>query len=288
MTKAHGVLLVDKPQGWTSHDVVAKLRGILGERRIGHAGTLDPMATGLLVIAVGPCTRLLQFATATEKTYTGTVRFGIATDSLDADGVEVARATVPDLTTTQVNDTAQSFLGESTQVPPMVSAVKVDGVKLYEHAREGRNIERAPRPITVHSFELTHREGVDWSFTASVSAGTYIRVLAADLAERLGTLGHLTSLRRVSSGNAFVRDAVTLEQVGELKSAALLPPAYLVNHLPAHDVNDDEVTDLRHGKQVDARDGADRVVAYAQGDVVAVLERRGTRYQPIVVLPANS
>ena len=288
MSKAHGVLLVDKPSGWTSHDVVAKLRGILGERRIGHAGTLDPMATGLLVVAVGPCTRLLQFATAAEKTYSGTVRFGIATDSLDADGVEVMRAPVPDLTVDRVNAVAHTFLGEGSQVPPMVSALKVNGTKLYELARDGQVIERAPRPVTVHSFEVVAGEGTDWHFTVSVSAGTYVRVLAADLAERLGTVGHLTVLRRLASGTSQVSDALTLDRIAELKAAALRPASFLVNHLPAHDVDDDEVRALRHGKQVECRGGADRVVALSHGEVVAILERRDARYQPIVVLPTDS
>ena len=288
MSKAHGVLLVDKPKGWTSHDVVAKLRGILGERRIGHAGTLDPMATGLLVIAVGSCTRLLQFATATTKTYSGTVRLGVATDSLDADGNEIDRAPVPELTAQQVNDAARSFLGEGTQIPPMVSAVKVNGTKLYELAREGRVVDRASRPIVVSSFDIVSTEGTDVRFVTTVSAGTYVRVLAADLAARLGTLGHLTELRRLSSGNAHVADALTLDQVGELKAAALKPPSYLVNHLPAYEADDDEVVSLRQGKQVDARDGAERAVAYSRGDVVAVMERRGAMYQPIVVLATNS
>lgn len=289
MSKPNGVVLVDKPAGWTSHDVVAKLRGILKERRIGHAGTLDPMATGLLVIAVGPCTRLLQYATATTKTYTGTVRFGSSTDSLDADGEVTGTMPVPTLSEGQVNAAAATLTGHQMQIPPMVSAIKVDGKKLYELAREGKEIERAPRPVEITSFSLTQANETDWNFVAEVSAGTYIRVLASDLAVALGTLGHLVALRRVASGQAKVERAWTLEQIAEQGTAVLAPPMSLVDHLPTREVTEEEVVALRQGKRVTGDDGAfDTAVATYAGEVVAMLSRRGEQWQPSVVLPPNS
>lgn len=289
MSKPNGVVLVDKPAGWTSHDVVAKLRGILKERRIGHAGTLDPMATGLLVIAVGPCTRLLQYATATTKTYTGTVRLGSSTDSLDADGDVIATMPVPILSEAQVNAAAATLTGHQMQIPPMVSAIKVEGQKLYELAREGKEIERAPRPVVIHAFSLTPASDTDWNFVAEVSAGTYIRVLASDLAVTLGTVGHLVALRRVASGQARVEGALTLERIAEEGSAALAPPLTLVDHLPRREVTDDEQVALRQGKRIDANVGAHEIaVATHAGEVVAMLTRRGHQWQPSVVLPPNS
>ena len=289
MSKPNGVILVDKPVGWTSHDVVAKLRGVLKERRIGHAGTLDPMATGLLVIAVGPCTRLLQFATATTKTYTGTVRLGSSTDSLDADGVVTATMPVPPLSADEVNAAASQLTGHQMQIPPMVSAIKVDGKKLYELAREGKEIERAPRPVHISSFELTPVSDTDWNFVTEVSAGTYIRVLASDLATSLGTLGHLVALRRVASGQAHVDRAATLEEIAEHGSSLLAPALTLVDHLPMRELNSDEVVALRQGKRVRAESGEHELaVALYEGEVVAMLTRRGDEWQPSVVLPANS
>ena len=289
MSKPNGVVLVDKPAGWTSHDVVAKLRGILKERRIGHAGTLDPMATGLLVIAVGPCTRLLQYATATTKIYTGTVRFGSSTDSLDADGEVTGIMPVPTLSEEQVNAVAATLTGRQLQIPPMVSAIKVDGKKLYELAREGKEIERAPRPVEITSFSLTRASETDWDFVAEVSAGTYIRVLASDLAVALGTLGHLVALRRVASGRAHVNRAWTLEQIAEKGVDVLAPALTLVDHLPVRQVTDDELVALRQGKRVDANVGEYEIaVATHGGEVVAMVTRRGHQWQPSVVLPSNS
>ena len=289
MSKPNGVVLVDKPAGWTSHDVVAKLRGILKERRIGHAGTLDPMATGLLVVAVGPCTRLLQFATATTKTYTGTVRLGVATDSLDADGDVTATMAVPALTEDHVNDVAATLTGPQMQIPPMVSAIKVDGKKLYELAREGKEVERAPRPVVISSFTLTRANETDWNFLTEVSAGTYVRVLASDLAVALGTLGHLVSLRRVASGQAHVDRAWTLDHIAEKGAEVLAPPLSLVDHLPMRVVSDDELVAVRQGKRIAAETGEyDTAVATHDGAVVAMLTRKDQLWQPSVVLPPNS
>jgi tRNA pseudouridine55 synthase len=227
MSPSNGSLLVDKPQGLTSHDVVARVRRVLSERRVGHAGTLDPMATGLLVLAAGPATRLLSYAQATTKRYVGVARLGVATDSLDADGAVLATAAVAPFDEANLARVAGSLTGEILQVPPMVSALKVNGKRLHELARAGEEVERAPRTIRIERFALTRGDEPDTLlFDVTCSTGTYVRVLLADAAESLGTLGHLTALRRMSSGAKRVEDAWNLD---ELMSAgpdvAVLGPA---------------------------------------------------------------
>ena len=211
MTTSNGLLLIDKPQGITSHDVIARVRLELSERRVGHAGTLDPMATGLLVLAVGPSTRLLRFAQGETKRYSGTVTFGVATDSLDADGQVLERRAVPTLSAHDVSEAASAMLGAQRQTPPMVSALKVGGRRLHALAREGLEVERVARDITIGEFSLRATEVPEvWEFDVTCSVGTYVRVLLSDLANRLGTLGHLSSLRRLASGEHDVSDALTL------------------------------------------------------------------------------
>ena len=279
------MVLVDKPAGLTSHDVVARLRRILGERRVGHAGTLDPMATGLLILAVGPATRLIRFAQGRDKTYTGTILFGAATDSLDADGVVVARAAVPELSAAAVNAAAATLTGAQHQVPPMVSAVHHGGERLYELARRGEVVERAARAITVGAFRLSPtQDPARWDFVVTCSVGTYVRVLASDLAERLGTLGHLVALRRVASGEHRVEDAHSLEEIAEDPEGCVLAPVDFVSHLESVRLDDDEIRRVRHGQRLRVAAHAVEVVALdMEGNLVAVLERRGEGYQPSLV-----
>ncbi|HEY5010390.1 MAG TPA: tRNA pseudouridine(55) synthase TruB, partial [Acidimicrobiales bacterium] len=232
MTTNNGLLLVDKAQGLTSHDVVARVRRILHEKKVGHAGTLDPMATGLLVVAVGPSTRLLRFAQSETKRYSGAVKFGVATDSLDADGSVVEERPVPDLPRDAVLAAVSSMIGVQMQTPPMVSAIKIDGQRLHELARRGVEVERAPREIAVTKFSLapTDDESV-WRFDVECSVGTYVRVLLSDLAERLGTIGHLVELRRLASGSHSVEDAFTIEALQDAVDDGrdvLAPPAAFV------------------------------------------------------------
>ena len=284
------MVLVDKPAGLTSHDVVARLRRILGERRVGHAGTLDPMATGLLILAVGPATRLIRFAQGRDKTYTGTVLFGVATDSLDADGVEVERVAVPPFDETIVNAAAATLTGEQRQVPPMVSALHHGGERLYDLARRGEVVERAPRAITVDSFRLSATpDPARWDFVVTCSVGTYVRVLASDLAERLGTLGHLVALRRVASGDHRVEDARTLEDIAEDPEASVMAPASFVTHLEHVTLDDDQIRRIRHGQRlhVAARD-VEVAALDESGALVAVLERRGEDYQPALVFTESA
>ncbi len=295
MSRTSGVVLVDKPAGWTSHDVVAKMRGILRQRRIGHAGTLDPMATGLLVIAVGPATRLLRFATDTQKTYTGTVKLGEATDSLDADGVVIATAPIPDLSPLEAQVIAATFLGPQQQIPPMVSAIKVDGKKLYELAREGKEIERKPRDIVVSKFEIAESEVPgSWVFEVTVTPGTYVRVLLADWAVRAGTLGHLTALRRTASGASLVDAAYTIESLQEAVAqgeSVLAAPLEMTKQFPVVVVDDATVLAIRQGKMVSLDtplDGDYLNAIDGKGELVAILRAKDDRWQPDVVLAIES
>ncbi|HEV3187506.1 MAG TPA: tRNA pseudouridine(55) synthase TruB [Acidimicrobiales bacterium] len=291
MSTNNGLLLVDKPKGMTSHDVVARVRLLMKERRVGHAGTLDPMATGLLVLAVGPSTRLLRFAQSETKRYEGVVTFGVSTDSLDADGAVVDRREVPPLSGELVNDAARHMLGPQFQTPPMVSAIKVKGQRLHALARAGVEVERDARAIDVTSYSLTPtNDANEWSFDVTCSVGTYVRVLLSDLAERLGTIGHLSALRRLSSGDHHVEDALTLDQLDERIRAGetvLRPPRVFVTQLETVVISRDDARCLRMGQRV-ALDGLedDEVAAVSeQGALVAVIRRRGDSWQPSVVLP---
>jgi tRNA pseudouridine55 synthase len=287
---SNGLLLIDKPQGVTSHDVVGHVRRVLNEQRVGHAGTLDPMATGLLILGVGSSTRLLRFAQSEIKRYEGVVTFGVRTDSLDADGAVVETAAVPNLSPAMVNAAIAGLLGEQEQIPPMVSAIKVNGQRLHALAREGVVIERAPRTITVHELSLAPLDEARWTFDVTCSVGTYVRVLLSDLAERLGTIGHLSALRRLSSGTHHVRDALTYYQLDDRISedaTVLLPPRSFVEHLVSVTVSDDEERRLRMGQRValDRQDDGEIAAINEAGDLVGVVRRRGEVWQPVVVLP---
>ena len=208
----NGIILIDKPQGYTSHDVVAKLRGILHERRIGHSGTLDPMATGLLVVFVGRATRAVEFAENHEKEYIAGLRFGISTDTQDITGTVLQSSDRP-VAEAELLAVLPEFTGELHQTPPMYSAVKVGGHKLYELARRGVEVERASRPVTIKILELIRRENEDFILRVVCSKGTYIRTLCSDVGERLGTGAVLSSLRRTKAGTFSVEDAHTLDAV---------------------------------------------------------------------------
>ena len=292
MTSRSGLLLVDKSRGVTSHDVVAALRKILDERRIGHAGTLDPMATGLLVVAVGPVTRLLRFAQATTKRYTGLVQLGVATSSLDADGDVVDTQPVPALTTAHVAATAAIVAARPTQIPPMVSALQVDGRRLHAIAREGGDVVRAPRDVTISGFTLSPTtDEAQWIFDVTCSSGTYVRVLLADLAEELGTVGHLAALRRERSGTLDVATAKSVEQIADAVTTGEDPfasPHGLVASLPSVVVSSDQVRALRQGQRVAlAPSVPDEVAALSEdGELIGVLVKRGEVWKPDVVLGA--
>jgi tRNA pseudouridine55 synthase len=211
-----GVLLVDKPGAHTSHDVIARLRGKLRMRKIGHAGTLDPMATGLLIVLVGKATRVSQFIISLDKEYEGTIELGKTTDSQDADGEVMETRPVPPLSEADVKAAMQGFLGDQYQMPPMFSAIKIGGVPLYKKARKGEEVEREPRFIRVMSWDLLKFETPKIDFRLRCTKGTYVRTLGHDLGNKLGCGGHLTALRRTATDRFNVAQALTMEQIEAL------------------------------------------------------------------------
>ena len=224
-----GVLLVDKPQGMTSHDIVARMRRVFRIKKIGHAGTLDPMATGLLLILVGKATKVSQFLMSMDKEYTGTVKLGEATDSQDADGEIVETKPVPELTQADVEKEMATFMGDQYQTPPMFSAKKVNGQKLYKLARQGKTIEREARVIHVSRYDILDFSLPEVSIIVGSSKGTYIRTLAHDLGERLGCGGHLCALRRTQVGKFRIEDANTLEEIEDMAPSELRTKLIPVN-----------------------------------------------------------
>ncbi len=267
----NGILLVDKPSGWTSSDVVAKLRGVLHEKRIGHSGTLDPMATGLLVLFVGRATRAASFAEAQDKRYLAGLRLGLVTDTQDVTGTVSEHNTV-NITEYELRSILPRFRGKLQQIPPMYSAIKVKGQKLYQIARRGGEIERAARPITISSLELVGREGEDWLLDLRCSKGTYVRTLCHDIGAALGCGGCMSSLRRVSAGDFSLDGAHTLPEIfeaaekGEAESL-LLPLDTLFASLPAFTIGAEAERRLRCGNPyaVDAPDGEIRVYSERGG-----------------------
>jgi tRNA pseudouridine55 synthase len=217
-----GILLVDKPQGITSHDVVDKIRRLYSTRRVGHAGTLDPMATGLLIILVGKATKASQYLMSQEKEYIGQATLGATTDSQDADGEITETKPVPEISEQQIKDVLKSMLGDQHQIPPMHSAKKVGGKKLYELARKGIEIEREPRFIRINLFNLEGWSSPNIQFRVQCTKGTYVRTLAFDIGHKLGPGAHLSMLRRTSSGNLNVDKAYTLMQLGAMSRQQLI------------------------------------------------------------------
>jgi tRNA pseudouridine55 synthase len=301
-----GILLVDKPQGITSHDVVARMRRLAGTRKIGHAGTLDPMATGLLVLGVNTATRLLHYLVGLDKEYLATVRLGWATTTDDAEGDALAAApvdAVAAVTEAAVRTAMAPLSGVIEQVPSAVSAVKVAGKRAYQRVREGETVELAPRRVTVSAFELLElRAGDGWldlDVRVECSSGTYVRALARDLGVALGTGGHLTALRRTRIGRFDVAEASVLEDFDV--AAALIRPADAARRaLPVVEVSEQEAVDLGHGKRVDAAAAPEHeasaaagaspadtaFAAIAPGDrLVAIVERRGTQLKVVTGFP---
>lgn len=233
----NGILLIDKPRDWTSHDVVGKLRGILRERRIGHSGTLDPMATGLLVVFIGRATRAVEFAEAHEKEYHAGLRLGMVTDTQDVTGTVLEQCDCS-VTREELEAVLPRFRGEIQQIPPMYSAIKVQGKKLYEIARKGGEVERKPRPVTISKLEVTGEEHGDYLLDVVCSKGTYIRTLCHDIGGALGVGGTMSALRRVRAGQFSLENAYTLEQVQQAADAGrteelLLPVDALFSEYPA-------------------------------------------------------
>jgi len=211
-----GVLLVDKPSGMTSHDVVYHLRRKLQIKKIGHAGTLDPMATGLLVMLIGKATRISQYLISVDKAYEGEATLGVVTDSQDAEGEVMETRPVPELTAEQVRETMKTFLGDQYQMPPMHSAIKIGGVPLYKLARKGEEVEREPRFIRIASFELLSFTPPKLTFSVACTKGTYVRTIANDLGQKLGCGAHLSALRRTASGKFNISQCLPLDRIEAL------------------------------------------------------------------------
>ena len=247
----NGILLVDKPTDWTSSDVVAKLRGLLHERRIGHSGTLDPMATGLLVVFVGRATRAVEFAESQEKRYLASLRLGLATDTQDITGNRIS-GEPREISEAELERTLALFRGDIQQIPPMYSAIKVGGKKLYEIARRGGEVERKPRPVHIRELRLLGREGEDWLLDVTCSKGTYIRTLCHDIGQSLGCGGCMSALRRVRAGEFSIENACTLDQVREAADRGeaeklLLPVDSLFRQDPALSLNARDEKRIRSG-----------------------------------------
>lgn len=288
-----GLAVVDKAAGWTSHDVVAKARGILGQKKVGHSGTLDPDATGVLLLGVGKVTRLLTYLTALPKSYVGEVVLGAETDTLDAAGTVTATHDMRHVTLDEARAAAQAFVGDIEQVPPMVSAVKIGGKRLHELARAGETIERPPRPVTVHRLQLDEAELVagDRAMVLRIevdcSSGTYIRTIADDLGHALGGGAHLRNLRRTAIGSFTLADAHPLEEI------EVLPPPVAMRDYPALTVDEALAARIANGAVLERTELGDAVaegdgpwaVLSPAGDLLAVYEGRDrTRVKPAVVL----
>jgi len=284
VTDTHdGLVVVDKPSGWTSHDVVARVRRLAGIRRVGHAGTLDPMATGVLVVGVGRATRLLGHLALTDKEYVATIRIGETTTTDDADGQVITRAGAADVGDNEIASAMAGLTGELDQVPSSVSAIRVEGVRAYKRVRSGEDVVLEPRRIRVDAFELMGRRGVDLDVRVACSTGTYVRALARDLGAALGVGAHLTSLRRTRVGPFVIAQARSLEALeAEL---VIVPLADAVaTAFPRYDVDDETARLVSYGQRVDV-DGPEGVVGVFDpaGDVVALVETGEARARPVVV-----
>jgi tRNA pseudouridine55 synthase len=286
----NGLLIIDKPGGMTSHDVVARVRRATGEQSVGHLGTLDPMATGVLPLLLGKYTRLAQFLNTSDKSYTGIIRFGWATDTYDAEGSPAGGAPVH-FGLEEVRAEAARYVGEIEQMPPPFSAKKVGGKPAYKLAREGKTPELNPVRIRVDAFMIESLDGDTVRFAMRISSGGYVRSIAHEMGQRLGCGAHLASLRRTAAGPFTLDDAVTLEELEELASEVeqrMAHPRTLLPEMPAVTADEATLGRLRNGMQVNLPEysGAERVKIFAgQRDLAAIGKRvAGTLFQPVVVL----
>jgi tRNA pseudouridine55 synthase len=286
VTAPDGLLVVDKPAGWTSHDVVGKVRRLAGTRKVGHAGTLDPMATGVLVLGIGRATRLLGHLSLTDKEYDATIRLGLTTVTDDAEGdvLEQREASgVGDVTVAM-----SQLTGDIEQVPSSVSAVKVDGVRSYARVRAGEDVELAARRVTVSRFELIERRDADLDVRVTCTSGTYVRALARDLGEILGVGGHLTALRRTRVGPFDVSAARTLEQLADELAVVALDEA-VAAAFPRRELDAEEAVALSYGKKLDPTGTPGTYGAFApDGTCIALIEDRdGVARSTVVFAPAG-
>lgn len=288
MSAGNGIVIVDKPAGWTSHDVVARMRRLAGTKRVGHAGTLDPMATGVLVLGVGRATRVLGYVTGAEKEYTATIRLGQRTVTDDTEGEVVGGASAAAMDGQALYGAAAELTGDIEQVPPQFSAVKVRGVRSYKRARQGGHTELAARPVTVPVFEIERadRAGdlLDAQVRIACSSGTYVRALARDLGERLGVGAHLATLRRIRVGAYGLDAAYTLDELA--RSLSMIPLGDAVAAaFPRRDVSADQARRISHGGWLDcAGYGPGPVGVFGpDGTLLALMEERGETARPLAV-----
>jgi tRNA pseudouridine55 synthase len=306
----NGVLIIDKPAGLTSHDVVARVRHILGQKAVGHLGTLDPLATGVLPLVLGNMTRLAQFYLGAEKTYEGVIRFGFATDTYDAEGEMVGEENESSLTLEQVRNLAKKFVGKIQQTPPPFSAKKINGVPAYKLARKKKEVSLAPVEVEVKQFDISKLENSRADFAAQVASGTYLRSMAHEMGQLAGCGAHLESLRRTSVAEFQLADAHTLEELeqaaqrrevnsgelqpGELKNSEarlaeiFVHPRKLLPTLPSVTATEDVAAKIRHGMAVNLADfsRAPEVKVFSgQRDLIAIATRiAGTLFHPRIVL----
>ena len=296
MKSMNGVIVVDKPQGWTSHDVVGKIRRIAATRKVGHLGTLDPLATGVLPVLINRATRLAQFFTKNDKVYEGVIRFGFATDTYDAEGEPASADSAPSLSADEVEAVLAPFRGAFAQVPPPVSAKKIAGKKAYELARRNIEVQLEPVEVTVHALDVLSLDGAEVRVRVHCSAGTYLRAIAHDAGNALGCGAHLKELRRIASGAFTLEQAHTLEELASLSSRDLLsdavvPSSSLLPEFPVEFV--DKITEgqIRNGRDFRVSPfhsrGSSKMVKAVSGDgeLVAIGEARLPNiYHPVVVL----
>ncbi len=300
-TAPDGLLVVDKPAGWTSHDVVAHARHLAGTRKVGHAGTLDPMATGVLVLGVGRATRLLTYVVGADKEYTATIRLGVTTVTDDAEGEAVARADASGITRAALDAGVVALTGPIRQIPSAVSAIKIDGQRAYARVRAGEEVELAARPVTVSRFDVhdvrpvldadgTGMAALDLDVTVVCSSGTYIRALARDLGASLGVGGHLTALRRTRVGGYGLDVARTLTDLDAWPGDVPLDTLPLADAaratFPARELTAEEAATLSYGRRIDAggTEAGTTVAALApDGTLVALLEDHGPHARPVLV-----
>ena len=306
----HGFVVIDKAGGMTSHDVVARIRRLLGMKKVGHSGTLDPLATGVMVVGVGKVTRLLGFLKDLQKRYVAEVVFGVETNTLDADGEVTATHDMSGVTLDDVAQVAKGFVGEIQQIPPMVSAVRVSGKRLHEWAREGREVERPPRQVKVDSIDvgegslgISEVTGPVARLDVRCGSGTYIRTLAADIGTALGGGAHVATLRRLAVGSFVIEESCDVEQLAN-RPPPLLPPAAGLRDYPSIAVDEKEANDVRHGRCISDRrvpgiddasagidDTSDIIDPFAvtdtEGNLLAVFTKSNGLLRPKVVLPSD-
>jgi len=287
MTDA-GLVVVDKPAGVTSHDVVGRCRRIFGTRKVGHSGTLDPMATGVLVVGIERATKILGLLTATDKSYSATIRLGQTTSTEDAEGEVLQTVSADDVTDAQISEAVARLRGEIAQVPSAISAIKVGGKRAYQLAREGQVVELAPRNVRIDRFDMlaVRREGlIDVDVEVDCSSGTYIRALARDVGAAVGVGGHLTALRRTRVGRFGLDQARTLDELAEQPRLSYSLDEACLQSFPRRDLTAEETEDTRHGRPLKPA-GIEGVYAAAapDGQVIALLTDQANRTKPMVVL----